>query len=79
MSFATKLALDILAKDAEIAELRDELYYLRGVEEKYRTLLDGSIEHNKKMLGNIFKIAMAPGVIEAIGAHNAKAQGAPHE
>lgn len=66
MSIATKIARDILDKDAEIEFLRSRLARLEGVQEKYDELLNESISHSQHMIGGLFKIAMTPGVLDKL-------------
>jgi hypothetical protein len=42
-----------------------EITRLMKIEEDYNSLLDSSIEHGRAMMGNVLKLCMTPGVIEA--------------
>lgn len=73
------LAYEILGMQRELEILRDENMRLQGIEKKYHDLLDSSISHNQRMMFGVLDIAMTPGVIDAIGKHNAqKEKGEEH-
>jgi len=59
MSYSVvKLAREIIEMQEEIDHLRYENERLREYEQKYQDLLHGSIDHNKKMIGGLFEVAM---------------------
>ena len=41
---------------------------LMRIEEDYNALLDSSMEHGRAMMGNVLKLCMTPGVVEACQA-----------
>jgi hypothetical protein len=52
--------------------LKDELAELREYRQKYFDLLNSSTAHSQAMVGSILKIAMTPGVLDAISTSNKK-------
>lgn len=63
----------------EILSMHDELEYLRVVEARYEELqrdynelLNQSLHHSQVMTGNILKMCMTPGVVEALAATKEK-------
>jgi hypothetical protein len=49
------------------AQEREITRFMR-IEEDYNKLLDSSMEHGRAMMGNVLKLCMTPGVIEACKA-----------
>lgn len=68
-----QIARDVLDMQDELDILRDEVEYLREYKRKYAELLDESIGHSQQMVFGMLELAMKPGVMDALGAANAKA------
>lgn len=65
---AVGFAKEILDMQLRIDRLEQEVTFLMGVEEDLHALLHSSTAHNEKMMFNLLKVAMTPGVSEALGA-----------
>lgn len=75
MKIASQLARDILAMEDEIDFLRGEVARLEGYRQKYEDLLACSVSYSERMIGGLLAVAMTPGVMDAIGKHNATKEG----
>jgi hypothetical protein len=69
-------ARQILAMHQRILEQDAELHELRKYRDLYFEQLDQGIQHSKRMIGSILELAMVPGVMTAIGEHNANKESA---
>lgn len=70
MKNIVNFAHDILAMQRRIEELEFQVERLLPYEAKYHQLIDEGIQHSQQMLGGILKLAMTPGVMDAISANN---------
>ena len=66
-------ARQIIAMQDKIADLQWENERLRKYERDYNELLNESLTHNQRMVGNMLSVLMTPGVTEAF-AKNAEAK-----
>ena len=58
-------AYQIIEMQTKIVELEIENERLRRYERDYQELMDQSLSHNATMMGNIMKLCLTPGVVEA--------------
>lgn len=54
-----------ITKYATIDEQERKITRLMRIEDDYNILLESSIEHGRAMMGNVLKLCMTPGVVEA--------------
>lgn len=54
------LAREVRDMDSELWALRREVEELREYRDKYLDLLNSSIEHNERMLGNVLEACLDP-------------------
>lgn len=54
----------------EVNQLRADNAELLDYRDKYMELLSSSINHNRDMVAGLMQVAMTPGVLGAIAAHN---------
>lgn len=65
-------AYQVIEMDRRIQQLEAENAELVHYKDKYRDLLDSSVQHGAAMMGNILDICMTPGVMDAIAVKNSK-------
>lgn len=65
ISTAVLVAHDILDMHSEIQHLKRENERLAKYEKMYTELLDASIKHDGKMMGNLMEVLLVPGVLKA--------------
>lgn len=58
-------AYQVIEMQERITQLEIQNEQLSWFKEEYHKLLDSSMQHNQAMMGNIFKLCLTPGVIEA--------------
>lgn len=58
-------AYQVIEMQERITQLEIENEQLSWFKEEYHNLLDSSMQHNQVMMGNILKLCLTPGVIEA--------------
>lgn len=59
-------ASEVLAMQEKIEELEHEVSMLKWYEENYHDLMSSSSQHNQAMMSNLLKMAMTPGVVDAL-------------
>lgn len=64
------MAYQVIEMDRELQRLRSDKVELIELRKKYMELLNGSIAHGEHMIGGLLKIALTPGVMDAIEQHN---------
>lgn len=62
------LAWQIIEMHRTILEQEREIARLERIEKDYNELLDSSLKHGSAIMGNVLKMRMTPGVIEACEA-----------
>ena len=72
-SLLVDLAQEILAMDEENCRLRMEVEELTKYRNLYQEELDRGLAHSQYMVGGLLKMAMTPGVVDALrSAHQTK-------
>jgi hypothetical protein len=61
-------AWQVIEMHRTILDQEREIERLTRIEENYNDLLNSSVEHSKAMMGNVLKMCMTPGVVEACEA-----------
>ena len=59
------LAWQIIEMNNTIQDQASEIAHLKGIKEQYDRLLDADIKHGEAMMGNLLKLCITPGVVEA--------------
>jgi hypothetical protein len=62
------LAWQVIEMQRTIDEQERQITRLMRIEEDYNSLMDSSLEHGRAMMGNVLKLCMTPGVVEACRA-----------
>jgi hypothetical protein len=63
-------AWQVIEMDREIKALRAENAALLKTKADYDSLLDSSLQHGQRMMGNTLKMLLTPGVSEAFITHS---------
>ena len=74
MSSVVKMAREVLAMHDRICELEHENYQLRRAVAQHDEFLQETHDHNMRMMGNVMKLVMVPGVVEACNANASEGQ-----
>lgn len=64
------LAYQIINMHHKIIVQAAEIERLEKIEKDHRDLLDSSIQHNQHMAGNLLKLVLVPGVLDACQKNN---------
>jgi len=59
------LAWQVIEMQRTIDEQERQITRLMRIEEDYNSLMDSSLEHGRAMMGNVLKLCLTPGVVEA--------------
>lgn len=70
---AVQMAEEVLHMHHELERLREECAELREYRDKYIEEMNRGIAHSKHMIGGLLKLAMKPGVLDAVAAANERA------
>jgi hypothetical protein len=62
-------AYQVIEMQERITDLEMQNEQLSWFKEEYHKLMNSTMQHNQAMMGNIFKLCLTPGVIEACQEH----------
>ena len=62
-------AYQVIEMQERITDLEIQNEQLSWFKEEYHKLMDSTLQHSQEMIGNIFKLCLTPGVIEACQEH----------